>query len=183
MSLDICDVWLPICVLSQLSRREWVWSPALSPQLSCLWSSAVCWCYSLFSTGETRRIMKKMKFLMRSGDSLSYKNITTSPLFAYILFSDLHWFKWMFLYFIPHNPQGGRSSAEEIFIGQGFPRWCLVFRERHSDLHQHLQQPLLAQPQTKLRHQLLHTLQRWHASDLHGRSQHDGGCPLMPNLF
>ncbi|XP_016148287.1 immunoglobulin superfamily member 11 isoform X2 [Sinocyclocheilus grahami] len=65
--------------------------------------------------------------------------------------------------------QGGRSPSEEILIGQSVPSGRLVFRERHADVHQHLQQPLLAQPQAQLRHQLLHTLQRRHAADLQQR--------------
>lgn len=56
--------------------------------------------------------------------------------------------------------QRGRSSPEEVIVGEGVPGGCVVVGERHSHLHQHLQQPLLAQRQSQLRRQLLHPLRR-----------------------
>lgn len=65
------------------------------------------------------------------------------------------------------SPQQRRwPSSQEVIISEGFPRRRLILREWHTDIYQHIQQPLLAQPKTQLWHQLLHTLQWRHTPDL-----------------
>lgn len=67
------------------------------------------------------------------------------------------------------SPQQRRWFAPQaVFISEGFPCGRFLLGERHANVYEHVQQPLLAQPQNQLRHQLLHALQRRHSSDLHG---------------
>lgn len=62
------------------------------------------------------------------------------------------------MFFFISSFQGRWPAPEEVSFCQSIPCRCLLFRKRHLDVHKHIQQSLLAQSQTQLRHQLLHTL-------------------------